>query len=78
MNEDKTRVHSNQGGNTGLCKTRLKNMGPNKSWYVAALVRLGSLNCRENIDRNVIERTFRHTGKMGPGHSLGGSRLVVY
>ena len=72
MNEDKTRVHSNQGGNTGLCKTRLKNMGPKKSRYVTTLVRLGSLNCCENIDGNLIERTFHRMGKMGPGYLSGG------
>ena len=45
--------------------TRLKNIGPNKSWYVAAaLVRLGSLNCCENIDGNLIGRTFHRMGKM--------------
>jgi hypothetical protein len=48
-----------------------------ESWYSAGFVRLGSLNCCENIDRSLIGRTSRRMGNMGPGiHRAAASRLV--
>jgi hypothetical protein len=51
-------------------------MGPSKSWYVAALVRLGSLNCCENIDTNLIGKLLVvRTGDHG--HSFQFHRAVA-
>jgi hypothetical protein len=80
MNKDTTRVYRSHCGNTELCKTRLENMGPSKSWYIAALLRWRSLNCCKGMNRKLIGKTSRRTGNMGRGHSLihwaAASRLV--
>ena len=72
MNKDKTRVRRSHCRNMELRKTRLENVVPSRSqssWYVAALLRLRSINRCNSCDglcpRNAGQST-RHVCKKGP------------